>query len=54
MPVYLGETEQQTETKCPSCGGKLTVTVDSAGHCIIPPCQRCLAAKRRTYGNVKT
>ena len=56
MPVYLSdsETEVPTSTKCGTCGGTLTVRVDSAGHRITAPCIKCLDARKRTYGNIKT
>jgi len=53
MPVYLGDIEQPTTTKCQSCGAVLTVAWDSAGRRIVGPCQKCLDAKKRSYGNVK-
>jgi len=45
MPVYWAN-EVETETKCPVCGGTLTVRVDSRGHRIVSLCIRCQEAKK--------
>jgi len=36
MPVYWAD-QVETETKCPVCGGRLTVVKDSTGRAILPP-----------------